>query len=323
MKVIFKTTPHTRKFGVELEVSPDLHKTKIGHLLEDFEMFYGSSRRVKVTSGAKGWEDTNSNDYWHVKYDSTCGPIGKSEDHGWEIASFIGISQSDLNDISEAGSWLKSQGVSTNKNCGYHIHIDVSDLTPENIGLMIARWLKIEFCVMSACASQRLSNQYCQFLNIRKITQNAIYNPLNLKRFWDDMAPQNLGIHDNPDKRYTVNPIGYRIGQINPMHPRKTVEFRFPECLLDENHIKNWVHLLLCFVDNCCNFNSVPENIQKSTSVSEVLQILGLEGSESFYFLDKELFDTKIWFLNKIISQSAETCYSKQASELLAFILEI
>jgi len=323
MQVIFKTTPYTRKFGVELEVSPDLHKTKIGVLLEEFEMFSGTSRPVRVTPGVKGWDDTNNNTYWHVKYDSTCGPLGKSEDHGWEIASFIGKSELDLEIISGAGSWLKSQGVSTNNNCGYHIHIDVSDLTPEKIGLMIARWLKIEFYVMSACASQRLINPYCQFLNIRKITQNAHYNPLQLKKFWNEMAPQNLGIHENPDKRYTVNTIGYRIGQINPMHSRKTVEFRFPECLLDENHIGNWVRLLLCFVDSCCNASSAPENIQKSTSAFEVLQLLGLQGSENFYLLDKELFDTKIWFLKKIISQSAETYYSKQASELLDFILEI
>ena len=149
-QVIFKTTPHTRKFGVELEVSPFIHKSAIGLLLEDFELFFGTGRAVRVTSELKGWAMTDNNSYWHVKYDSTCGPKGKPHDYGWEIASFIGRSEQDLEIISNAAKWLADSGVQTNNNCGYHIHIDVSDFTPEGIGLLLANWLKIEYSVLSS-----------------------------------------------------------------------------------------------------------------------------------------------------------------------------
>jgi hypothetical protein len=322
MQVIFKNTPHNRKFGVELEVSPNIHKSQIGVMLEDYEMFYGTARPVVVTPEKTGWAFTNGNSYWHVKYDSTCGPIGKPHDYGWEVASFIGKTEDDLDVISGAGDWLADHGVKTNNNCGYHIHVDVSDFTSENMAILLARWLKIEFFVMSACASRRINNPYCQLLNMRKITENAYYNPDSLVKFWDRMAPHNLGVHDNMDKRYTVNTIGFRLGQINHSYTRKTVEFRFPECLLSGAHIGNWVRLLLCFVEESYK-SKPPESIQKSSSLSETLQILGLQGSDSFYLLEPKLSDTKIWFLQKIIAESGKSSYAEEAQELLAFILEM
>ena len=324
MQVIFKKTPHTRKFGVELEVSPDVHKTSIGMILEDFELYYGTGRTVKVTPGPNGWDVTNSNNYWHVKYDSTCGPKGKPHDYGWEIASFIGRSEEDLDIIAGAAEYLAESGVLTNNNCGYHIHIDVSDFTPEKIGLLIARWLKIEFSVMSACPIRRINNPHCQFLNFRRITQNASYNPERLVDFWNRMAPENLGNHDNVDKRYTVNTIGYRTGQINDYHPRKTVEFRFPECLLNRQHIANWVMILLCFVDDCYKAETPPKHIQKCESLSESLQLMGLQGNDNFfYLLDEKLCDAKIWFLQKIKLENTSPSYAQEAEELLAFIQKI
>jgi len=323
MQVIFKKTPYTRKFGVELEVSPDVHKTKIGTLIEDFELYYGTGRTVKVTPGVNGWDITNANNYWHVKYDSTCGPLGKPHDSGWEIASFIGRTEEDLEIISGVGEYLADSGVSTNRNCGYHIHIDVSDFTPDRMAVLIARWLKIEFSVMSACPPRRINNPHCQFLNLRKITENAYYNPERLEDFWNRMAPNNLGAHDNPDKRYTVNTIGYRNGQFNPGYSRKTVEFRFPECLLDKKHIANWVMILLCFVDDCYNTTVAPKNIQKSQSLTESLQLLGLQGDENFYLLEEKLCDAKMWFLQKIKEECSNSSYAKEAEDLLAFILTI
>lgn len=322
MQVIFKNAPFTRKFGVELEVSPDIHKTKIGTLLEDFELFYGTGRTVKVTPGVNGWDTTNSNDYWHVKYDSTCGPIGKPIDSGWEIASFIGRSEKDLEVISGAGQYLLESGVCTNNNCGYHIHIDVSDFLPEKMAILIARWLKIEFSILSACPSRRISNPHCQLLNFKKIIDSVSYNPNRLLDFWNRMAPNDLGAHDNQDKRYTINTIGYRIGQSNPNYSRKTVEFRFPECLLNKNHIANWVNILMCFVEDCFLAESPPKNISRC-DLNECLQLMGLKGDENFYLLDQKLFDAKLWFLQKIKNESTGPNYVKQAEELLNFMLEI
>lgn len=320
MQVIFKTTPHTRSFGVELEVSPNIHKKKIGLLLEDYEMFYGRARSVRVTSGTNGWEETNRNAYWHVKYDSTCGPVGKGHDSGWEIASFIGRTEEDLDHIAGAAEWLGERGLSTNTNCGYHIHVDISDFSPERVGLMLARWLNIEFHIMAATAKHRLTNPYCQLLWLRRIALGVDYDPQKLKAFWNRMAPVNLNPHDNLDKRYTVNTVGYRAGQVDPFYPRKTVEFRFPECLLQRDHVANWVRLLLCFVEECRLAEEPPKDVQRVGSMVDALRIIGLQSESDFYLLDEKLSATKFWFLQKVASECKTEFYGEEAAKLLAFI---
>ena len=200
----------------------------------------------------------------------------------------------------------------TKDNCGFHIHIDISDFSPEQVGIMIARWLKIEFYVMSACPMRRLNNPYCQLLNIRKIGKS--YYPEEIKRFWDDMAPRDLGSHENHDKRFSVNTIGYRIGETkNPYHSKKTVEFRFPECLLKSEHIKNWIRLLILFVQESKN-SYPPNNVFKCVTLVDSLRILGFED-----ILDEDISNVKCWFLNKIVKESIASEYASQASDLLAF----
>lgn len=320
MKTIFKSDLYKRKFGVELEVSPDIHKLRIGGFLKEFESYFNPSRLVKVTPGVNGWDETNSNNYWHVKYDSTCGPLGKNHDHGWEIASFIGRNKRDLEEISLAGDWLKKHGVSTNDNCGYHIHVDISDFSSERVALLIARWLKIEFFMLSACESRRTFSPYCASLHSRVKEKKVTYDPMFLTRFWDDISPTNLCVHDNYDKRYTINTIGYKIGQSVPSYSRKTVEFRFPECSLSKPHISNWVKILLCFVNQCYESDVVPENIDRLSSIEDALKIIGLKGEKDFYLLSRELLNTKLWFLHKIKKNCINQHYAKQASELINFL---
>lgn len=321
LPLTFKTTPHTRKFGIELEVTPNFTKNEIGMLLEDFELFYGQGRPVRVQPGFQGWADTHANDYWHVKYDSTCGPLGAGHDFGWEVASYIGRSEGDLERMAGAAEGLHRAGLKTNQNCGFHIHIDVADFSPTQIGILIAHWLRIEFCIISACPRHRLQNIYCQLLNFRRLTQGAAYNPLNPLNFWEQMAPLNLNTHRNYDKRYTLNLIGYRIGQEKPYYSRQTAEFRFPACMLDDNHVKNWVRLLLCFVDSVKRAKA-PDEL-KTTSVDEALQIIGLKGTDKFILLDEKLSDTKKWFLKNIQAYSEPTAYGTEAVKELAFIDQI
>jgi hypothetical protein len=323
MQVIFKTTPHTRKFGIELEVSPSINKSNLGLLIEDYELYFGSARAVRVTSDSNGWATTDANDYWHVKRDSTCGPKGKGHDYGWEIASFIGKTESDLEDIAGAADWLSEHGIQTNDNCGYHIHVDISDFSSERAGLLLARWLKIEYCVLASCAQRRINNPYCNLLNLRRVSQNATYKPTGLSRFWDQMAPANLSTHDNLDKRYTVNMIGYRIGEMKTNYTRKTVEFRFPECLLSRPHVANWVRFLLCFVDDCAKTSIVPNDLKPAETLLETLRLVGLQNKENFYLLDEHLQDTKMWFLQKIKDNTSGSNFSQEASELLAFMQQL
>ena len=188
---------------------------------------------------------------------------------------------------------------------------------------MLARWLKIEYCVWAACAKRRVNNLGCGLLNSRKASRGIDYHPEELRMFWEGMAPENLSTHDNYDKRYTVNTIGYRIGQIKHSYSRKTVEFRFPESLLNADHIGNWVRFLLCFVDDCCNATIPPKDVSAVSTILEALQLVGLQSSEDFYLLDQKLYDAKMWFLQRIDGRKDGSIYGKEPSELLAFMQQI
>lgn len=322
--------PNQRRFGVELEVSNNVTKQQIGEAIKEFEKTYKNpsharKRTVKVTSGYTGWAQTKKNAYWHVKYDSTCGPIGKTHDFGWEIASYIGSGIDDVNHISRLARFLNNFGIETNTNCGLHVHVESNDFSPEQMGIMLARWLKIESFLISICHSSRKDNEFCRpirsvletnlIISHRGLQQSDLNDPYNL---WTLLKPMDLGVHSNADKKVTLNTVGFAALQKNPSHSRPTVELRLPEALLDEIHVKNWIRLIINFVDKS-KYGVFPRDLSPATTINEVLMYLGLLDQDNFAFLDSELQSTKIWFLNKIINSKQNLTIVRQAKKHFDF----
>ena len=329
MHVGYRELPSNRKFGVELEVSNSCTKKRIGGFLKEFEEKEGTDRLVKVTpgKGSGGWAETRRNDYWHVKYDSTCGPAGKYLDYGWEVASYIGRGCRDIKRISKAAGYLKECGVETNRNCGLHIHVEAGDLTKSQVGLLIARWLKVEPYLVQICDPSRNKNFYCKTLSSRLYDKNLTYNPYDMLSLWELMSPQNLQTHNNDEKKYALNFVGYAISKtlyIDYRHyDRPTIELRLPECRLDSEHVANWTRLFLNFVDSCMIYPTPgPSQICTETEdIHEIMSYLGLQEKRGFWILDKELLDTKKWLLNKIVESSRTSLIiTRQTEDLLDFI---
>lgn len=309
-----------RKFGVEFEVSNTLSKRKLAGILMRFAKCRGNSRSVVTTPGKKGWAETRENDYWHVKYDSTCGPLGKHNDFGWEIASYIGKSTEDVENISEAASWLQQHKVETNLNCGLHIHVEVRDFFPEQMGCLVARWVKIEPYLFLLCQPQRYGNPYCRSLRNKLIYGDINYCRNRLDNFWHKMAPTCFETHDNDDKKYTLNTLGYAKALQNAFYDRATVELRLPECLLDYMHVKNWIVLMLNFVQSCMDNSVVPENLHPVNSIRDFFTLLGLQSSSDFWILDSNILNAKIWILEKL----RERCeFNTEATEILDLITNL
>src|SRR4051794_28851539 len=109
MHLTYRSLTSSRRFGVELEVSNNRSKAFLAAVLSRFENTRGTLRSVNKTTGKEGWAQTIQNDYWHVKYDSTCGPLGKGLDGGWEIASFIGFGPQHIKQIAQAAQHLSSR----------------------------------------------------------------------------------------------------------------------------------------------------------------------------------------------------------------------
>jgi hypothetical protein len=317
-QINYKEYPAFRRFGVELELSNNLSKQAIGIILGDYESFFGSKKAVKVTPGAEGWAQSLRNNYWHVKFDRTCGPLGKPYDYGWEVASYIGCGVNDAKHIARAAKYLHLNGAITNLNCGLHIHVETKNFTSRKMGILLARWLKIEHVLIEICQECRRDNIYCQPLRTRIKQKKSIWNHEEPELLWYSLMPTDLSVHNNYEKRYSLNTIGFATAQLNPNFTRNTVELRLPECTLDESHVFNWTALFVNFV-NSCETARAPDTIEPVQDIEDALFYLGLAGCDEFEILEPNLLGVKFWLLQKL-SRKHQFSMACKAKKHLEFI---
>jgi hypothetical protein len=319
MFIDYKKFETNRCFGVELEVSsvkinktcrstlknawtdkegvghPKIQKEDLRNIIQTV-----SDKDIRITD----WAQTSNNSYWHVKYDSTCGPLGKNKDQGgWEVASFKAKGIRDLQHIGKVADALNSAGVEVNNNCGFHIHVDASDFLPKHVAVTVARWLKIEPWICRMLPPHRRKNKYCKLLN--KYFKHLLSVPYDAEDFWQVIKPSNLDIHENPQKKVALNLVNYISALYNEQHVwcdatqnRKTIELRLPEGTLQQEEIIHWVMLFLLFVD-ISKKHPMPNNFKEAT-LDEFMACVGLEEGEGCV-LARDLFDLKKWIFHRMI----------------------
>jgi len=325
--LVFKEFTSNRRFGVEYEVTAlKYKKEELKNILVDFEIKNGSKRTVVAEMDEKGWAESIGNKYWHVKYDSTCGPLGKKAGkgldpnyHGWEIASYIGSGDQDIIDISKAASHLAAAGVEVSDNCGLHIHADVSDFSPERMGVVLSRWMNLETFVVQSCPERRHNNKFCKSVRKRLKSFKKYKDGDSL---WNALKPTNFNTHENPQKKFMLNPMGYALGQVNQSYSRQTVELRLPECILDEEHVANWLRLYLNFLDYSAS-QPMANLEQPCKTFEDAFRFLGLENSAEFCILSKPMYDVKTWFLRRICQNSTDSKLVSLARKKLNFITRL
>lgn len=322
MKIEHLDSEFYRGFGVEIEVGPEVDKKEIGLSLMNFEGCDEHSRMVHIEDGPKGWADSRNNNYWHVKYDSSCGPLGHKIDHGWEIASFVGRTNSDLRHISDGARVIRDIGCKVNNNCGLHFHVGAEDFTEEKVSIMMARWLKFEAMLIQSCPLSRKMNKWCRPLR-SKLPKQKMTELLPIDRpdrFWYWMKPKNLSVHENYDKRVTLNVINFARSILNEENDRSTVELRLPECILEPDHVYHWGLFFMNFVESCWD-SKYPDNLDSAKTVDEALIYMGLSAPEGeFLILDGPLHETKLWLLNRLARHATLKKYAKRATELAEYI---
>lgn len=311
-QVEYKSFSTRRNFGVEFEVGPEWDRELIAAFIEE-----NSHRETIISAKGNGWAQTLENDYWHVKYDSTCGPKGRPYDHGWEIASYIASGFRDSIHIANVASTLEQVGVSVNNNCGLHIHVDADDFTPSQMAVLVARWMKIEPVMANIVPLHRLTNPHCRLLRNKK----SSWKVSSPSSFWKVIRPNNLSIHDNPQKKMALNLVNYTKSKKYADYHRPTVEFRLPEGTLNGEDVKNWIRLFVTFVETS-RYATMPKNVNPA-SLQMALNILGLRHSRRFYILSKGMYKTKVWFLQRIRRYGrSEKLKRAMEAELLNLICE-
>ena len=279
MAVKYITFPTKRAYGVELELSSyGIGKKEIAKAISKTD----TEHEVYVS----GWDQTEDNDYWHVKDDSSC---------GWEIASYKSKGVKDLVNIAKVTDSVAAAGGVVSTKCGLHLHVEVEDFNNAQMATLMAIWMKIEWVVANSIPLHRAKNKYCRLMNVfHKNHRNKDLQ--NAQTFWDVIKPNLYGNYDR-FRRVAVNIWNYTANDGKP-----TVEFRFPEGTLNSNEVKNWIRLLVRLVD-FTKTHSFPSNNNK-VSLPETLKFLGLAGSADFFLLSHGMRDTKEWFLHRVLKYS-------------------
>lgn len=278
-----------RRFGVELEINAfDMRNRPLGY--EDGELPAGIhfiGNLVQKTTKQKvlihKWGNDHDNDCWIIKPDGSCGmevctPVMK----GWQ-----GLMQT-CRVIDE----LKKADISADSRCSLHVHVDVADLSYDCLAGVIAWWIKAEAVFMDAMPAKRKKNQYCQFLGLTDIFEDIE----------DGLYPaETLLKKVGHCKYYSVNTFHYQ------NRKRKTIEFRIMDndCCLDAWSAKNWVRLILHFVERAAKHGPPRDYIagDKWSGYNwldpiDLFEFLGFYPDQ--YLLSPGLNQVRSWFLNRM-----------------------
>lgn len=291
-----------RCFGIELEVARNV---TINRLVDAVKL----ADPKRECRGTSSYCQDSGNNYWHVKFDRSCG--SRQGEGGWEVASYKASGAKDLVKISDMGKVLKAAGAQINDNCGYHIHAELADFNSGQAATLVATWMKIEPLIMEMCPPNRRNNIYCRPLRTAKpCTEKQAQDPTT---FWMTVRPNGF---DNNERRVSLNMANYAMGGA----AKRTAELRLPEGTLDPKDIKNWARLFVHFV-NFTKKQKYPGNITPVTDVRGAVTLLGLHNEDPFFILSKGLYETKTWFLSRIQKYSSKKALRAEAKDFLAFII--
>lgn len=287
----------TRRFGVEIEINSfDMRDRPLG--FEDGKLpegiHYVGNLVQKITQDRvliHKWGNDHDNDIWIIKPDGSCGmevctPVFK----GWN-----GI----MRTCRVIDGFSKDPKITADNRCSLHVHLDVSDLSEMQLASVISWWIKCEPVFLDSVPSRRKKNQYCQILGQMDMFDDVEEGLL---------PPESLCKRIGHCKYYTLNTFHYQNKK------RKTIEFRIMdnECCLDPWMAKNWVRLILHFVEQSVA-RGMPINYEPGNHWSgycwldplDVFEFLGFSGGQ--YHLSPGLNQVRSWFISRLHTHSRNT----------------
>jgi hypothetical protein len=296
-KVKYVPFKSKRHFGIELEVNQKIHARELVKIVSATD-----PDRPVIQSAH--YEQDYDNDYWHIKFDRSCGDV--ADQGGWEVASYKAGGYKDVEMMGKVADAMKSAGAVVNDECGFHIHAETADFKHHMMATLVAHWLKIEPVILEMLPKHRRNNKYAKPLTKRFDFSNKIF--MHWERFWETVRPQR---YDNPNRRVSLNLCNYA-----QWHPnRKTIELRLPEGTVDGKDVKNWVRFFIHFVDSTKK-KEFPTDFSPA-NLYDTMKIVGLHNEEPFYLLSKGLRETKIWIAKRILEFSSKKELRKEAEIFL------
>lgn len=282
----------TRRFGVEIEINSfdGEDRPAVKGAMPDGIHYVGnivhkaSSDKVLIHK----WGHDHYNDGWVIKPDGSCGmeictPVYK----GW-----MGVKKT----CKVVECLSNDPKIQADHRCSVHVHVDVSDLSVDQIASVISWWIKSETVFMDSVPPRRKRNRYCQHIGLNDLFEHdtAINSEMMIRR---------LG----QCKYGSINTYHMRNGK------RMSMEFRIMdnECCTNPFSVKNWVRLVVYFVE-VASKRAIPEQYQEGNAWTglawldpeEVFELLSFDGRAE---LSSGLEQVRNWFLGRLLRNTSQT----------------
>jgi len=220
-----------RKFGVEIEfvgITPNVAQAAI--------------RNAGVSCQYEDYNHATRN-HWKIVRDGSVTHY-KGESHTGELVSPPLSGKRGLDKLRKVVNAIKMAGATVNSSCGFHVHVDVNDFTPNQIVAIPYRYGYLESKINKFMSHSRINSQWASTVskNYSGIVDN-IRRSMTLYKY-------------NFKKAANFSTSKYRKVNISSYHRHGTVEFRQHEGIVDSEKAYNWVQFCLHFVEH--TFNNVP-----------------------------------------------------------------
>eukprot|EP00211_Chloroparvula_japonica_P002655 CAMPEP_0119119888 /NCGR_PEP_ID=MMETSP1310-20130426/1185_1 /TAXON_ID=464262 /ORGANISM="Genus nov. species nov., Strain RCC2339" /LENGTH=457 /DNA_ID=CAMNT_0007109347 /DNA_START=81 /DNA_END=1454 /DNA_ORIENTATION=- len=239
-------------FGVELELLiGERRGFSAERVAEELEHVGISARSVGYSKAVVP--------YWKVVSDSSLScPRGDENCLRFELVSPILWGRQGIDDLSVVIGILNEMGVTVNRSCALHCHVDAGEFSQMELNKICAQFVKYEeaFDLMMPRSRTGNSNRYARSNRAACFgkTDNSHVNHLCLTR----RNPGGLQALLNPgqDRYYKLNLM--RLYKESP-----TIEFRQHGGTCNFEKVRAWVMLLLKFCENSAN-QAAPDNFKNS-----------------------------------------------------------
>ena len=283
-----------RRFGAEIELNtldgktrrPD---TELGEIPLGADLLAQSIHSaICDVVEIHPWDYYHNNTSWIIKHDTSC---------GMEVNSPVLKGWRGLEKLMRVVESISESGLSADKRCSLHIHVNIADLTKEQLAAVIAYYIKCEHVIFDSFPDHRKNNRYCQLLGMTDLFQhNHMPEP-------DELINAVSGT-----KYYSMNAYHFVKGGgfTSRNSRRKSVEFRLAEnrgCI-DPFFVKNWVRFLIHFFDVASEL-PVPHNYRDGDPWSGLLwldpkDVFKLLKFDNEHLLSEGLKQVRGWFVNRL-----------------------
>lgn len=300
------STKFNRKFGVEFELNSfdnrdfKLNPLKTGEL--PLGVNYIADLLTKNTENIveiRSWDHTHNNHQWIIKPDSSC---------GIEICSPVYSGIGGLSLLVKNTELLSNDFyLQSDEHCSFHVHVNVSDLEVQQLAAVLTHWLKYEAVFMDSVPLHRKNNQFCQFIGLTdKILSFNVLPAYSLVKFFQD-------------KYYSANTYHYNNNK------KLTIEFRISEATFDPFFVKNWVNLLIRFVE-VSKDKPLPSIYNPQDKYSGYCWLDPIDLFEHLMFFDNLsplYLQTRAWFLNRLKTNIGDSTLRETAKKQVDYLLDV